>query len=341
METVVSLYKNLIFAASRRHVFEKSMLDASADCIKLIALDGTLTTMNQAGCIALGVPEDSGFGMPWLSLLPETARGPGGEALDAARQGRNVRFPSQSTSPDGTRYWDNLLTPVTDAEGRVDSILCVARDVTEKAQLERELADAVLREKLLSQEMRHRIKNMFAVVSGLITLAEKEAMEDGCSQSATTILRRKVNALGRASDVFFATSPLDGKPSNMVDVEGLVRSVLEPYGEQFEASGSAVQISRSKMTTMVLFLHELATNSIKYGAFSMNSGKVEVRWQAEDEEFRLTWTERGGPPISQPPETTGFGSEMIERMMRSIGGTVEKAWDRDGLVATLRMLPRE
>src|SRR5690606_27745156 len=111
-------------------------------------------------------------------------------------------------SHDGIRYWDNLLTPIMDVSGRVLSILCVSRDVTTKTQLERELEAAVTREKLLSREMQHRIKNLFAVVSGLITIAEKEARQPS-ADGLGKILRQKLDALTRASDALFADQEAD------------------------------------------------------------------------------------------------------------------------------------
>jgi PAS domain S-box-containing protein len=181
MEAAAGTYARIIFsdAVSEReqHLpdLQKAMLDATPDCIKVLSLSGNLITMNKAGCIALGVPEHTEFGMSWPSLLPEESRERSLEALRQAASGCSARFAGQSQSPGGTRYWDNLLNPVIDASGSVVSILCVSRDVTEKALLEQDLKDAIEREKLLSREMQHRIKNLFCVVSGIISISEKEA----------------------------------------------------------------------------------------------------------------------------------------------------------------------
>ncbi|MBN8921866.1 MAG: hypothetical protein BGP10_14620 [Rhodanobacter sp. 68-29] len=115
----------------RRASMQADMLDISVDCIKLIALDGTLVHMNKAGCRALGVPEDSSFGMPWLALLPEDVRARGERELEQARAGKFGRFPGRSVLPGGkTQYWDNMLTPVLSADGSPSAILCVSREVT-------------------------------------------------------------------------------------------------------------------------------------------------------------------------------------------------------------------
>ncbi len=114
-----------------RTAMQAEMLNVSVDCIKLIARDGTLVHMNKAGCRALGVPEDSSFGMPWLPLLPEEVRKKGEAALARAREGKFARFPGCSEVPgQSVQYWDNMLTPVAHEGGHPTAILCVSREVT-------------------------------------------------------------------------------------------------------------------------------------------------------------------------------------------------------------------
>lgn len=343
MEAAAGIYTSIIFpdalSKTETHLsdLQKAMLDATPDCIKVLSVDGRLLTMNKAGCLALGVPQDSEFGMPWLPLLPEAVHQLGLEALRKAADGHNARFPGRSQSPQGTTYWDNLLTPVVDASGHVLSILCVSRDVTAKTLLERELEDAVSREKLLSREMQHRIKNLFAVVSGLIVISEKEAAGEDAPETATKILREKVHALSRASDAVFSDPEVREGSAGQVDLGSLVNSVLRPYGHRCQAIGTTTAISRNNMTTLALFLHELATNSVKYGALSVDDGNVTVQWVADGQEFDLTWTERGGPPVPATPGKRGFGSEMVDRIVHSAAGEVSRTWQQDGLVAELRL----
>lgn len=114
--------------------------------------------------------------------------------------------------------------------------------------------------------------------------------------------------------------------------------MLKPYGDRCRTIGNPVSVSRSKMTTLALFLHELATNSVKYGALSVDGGSITVRWTADSQELDLTWTEIGGPPISTMPGKRGFGSEMVDRIVDSAGGAVNRIWKREGLIAELRLL---
>lgn len=343
MENAASTYKKLIFpdgvasTSSLGFSVERAMLDASPDCIKVISLDGNVIALNKAGCLALGVPAGSPFGMPWLPLLPASVHAAGAEAIAAARQGRNARFPGLSEQAGETRYWDNLLTPVADEEGRVRAILCVSRDVTANTLLERELESALMREQLLSQEMRHRIKNVFAVVSGLIGLSEKEAADRDAPEGATGLLREKLAALARASDAVFEPKGIGAADRDSVEVGLIVGSVLRPYADSCSAEGGPCAIPRRCMTAIVLFLHELATNSVKYGALSADGGAVRVGWRVDAAGLLVSWVERGGPLVSGPPRQQGFGGDMLDRVAKSVNGSITRAWAPEGLSADLLM----
>lgn len=340
MEAAAGIYSRIMFpekvSEADPHLsdMQKAMLDATPDCIKVVSVNGDLLTMNRAGCVALDVLPDSGFGMPWLPLLPIDVQFAGAEALRRAAAGQTARFQGRSQSPVGTIYWDNLLTPLIDEAGRALSILCVSRDITEKTLLERKLEEAVDREKLLAREMRHRINNIFSVVSGLITIADKEAASAG-TQSATKILRDKLSALSRASDAVFEQGKGRDQEADRIDVATLVTSVLQPYGDRCTAVGNAALICRDAMTTLALFLHELATNSVKYGALSAAGGRVAVRWTLGDNALDLAWIETGGPKIAVPPKRHGFGTEMVDRVVQSMKGTVNRTWRSEGLVVDL------
>lgn len=311
-----------------------AMLDATPDCIKVLSVDGNLLTMNKAGCLALSVPTDSDFGMPWLPLLAEDVRELGAEALREAAEGRSARFPGKSQSPDQIIYWDNLLTPLVDASGRVRSILCVSRDVTARTQIENQLEDAIIREKLLSKEMHHRVKNLFSLVSSLISFAEKEAAKDFSQENATYILREKLNALARASDAAFAEGVVEDA-AGQVNLQTLISAVLEPYGDRCAMIGNKALVYRNTLTTLALLLHELATNSVKYGALSTEEGKVTIRWMVTEAALNLTWRETGGPIILAPPKHAGFGGKMVDRIVHSSGGKIEREWRAEGFIADL------
>ncbi|HEY0291198.1 MAG TPA: PAS domain-containing protein [Hansschlegelia sp.] len=341
MEVASTIYTRIIFqdvplsAEDYLTGSRKAMLDATQDCIKIISTDGRLLMMNRAGCVALNVPEDSDFGMPWLSLLPESVRDRGLEALHHAAAGDSARFPGQSLSPNGTMFWDNLLTPITDDAGQVLSILCVSRDVTEKTRLELALEAAIEREALISREMQHRVKNLFSVVAGLIRISEKESQTYSPPRIATELLGEKISALARAFDAAFSRDAAHNSDPSSVDLVSLIGSVLMPYGDRCKLTGEKICLNRNILTTIALFLHEMATNSVKYGSLSSESGMVTIVGTGSANEVNLRWVESGGPAISKAPIHEGFGSQMIDRIVTASGGEIKRDWPSHGIVAEL------
>ncbi len=129
--TDIHRYKQRIAELEQLTTAQSRMLDVSQDCIKIISLDGRLLHMNRAGCQALGVAADSGFGMPWLPLLPQDVHRPGARALERVREGHADRFTGRSEVEGGApEYWDNLLTPMLDEAQQPTAILCISRNVT-------------------------------------------------------------------------------------------------------------------------------------------------------------------------------------------------------------------
>jgi two-component sensor histidine kinase len=85
-------------------------------------------------------------------------------------------------------------------------------------------------------------------------------------------------------------------------------------------------------------MHELATNSLKYGALSAEAGTLDVSSTSHDGHIILTWMEQGGPPVTSLPERVGFGSKLVDRSMtRQLGGSIDYDWSKGGLTATLRL----
>lgn len=116
------------------------MLDASVDCIKIISPDGYVSHMNKSGSLALlGQEKATSFGMEWLGLLPPEVREQGKKAIKEAAKGKNARFAGKSILNNVTMYWDNILTPIVNAQGQTTSILCVSRDITKQRIAEEKL----------------------------------------------------------------------------------------------------------------------------------------------------------------------------------------------------------
>lgn len=311
---------------------QRAMLDATPDCIKVLTPEGVLLAMSESGCMALQIPQSQVKGMLWVPLLPLSTHGAANEALALALTGVCARFSGYSDAHGKVIYWDNLLTPTLDQQGRVHSIVCVSRDVTEQVSLQRELNQALVREQLLTGERLHRIKNLFTVVDAVLMMADREARASDTLERLGKIAADKLRALSRVY-----TRVLDAEDSTDVEMAVLIDSVLQPFGAQCRFSGTAEHVPGALANLLALLLHELATNSVKHGALSIAEGEVDIRWASHDGLLNLDWTETGGPAIAAPPARYGYGCELIDELAIVARGAIERDWHPDGLRVGLRL----
>jgi two-component sensor histidine kinase len=154
-------------------------------------------------------------------------------------------------------------------------------------------------------------------------------------------LTQRLGALGRAHDL---VRPIPGNEGKAALLGDLLSVVLAPYDDQGAFSGR-VRVAVPRMgvgevaaTTLALIIHELATNSVKYGALSADSGLLDVSCTTTEDEVTIVWTERGGPPVVAPSGPGGFGSKLIERTIASkFRGSIQHDWSVQGLIVTLRL----
>ena len=190
---------------------------------------------------------------------------------------------------------------------------------------------------VLAQELSHRIKNIFAVIAGLVAFAARGRPELG---ELAGDLRQRITALGRAHD-FVRPHSAASRPMQRPDgLLGLLDELFEPYQRpgmvRITVEGDDVAIDDRSATPIALMFHELATNATKYGALSVDGGTVSVGVTAAGETVTIVWNEHGGPAIAAPPEGLGFGTRLIElSAVRQLGGQVEREWRSEGLVVTL------
>jgi PAS domain S-box-containing protein len=186
---------------------------------------------------------------------------------------------------------------------------------------------------VISQELSHRIKNIFSVVSGLISFSARGRPE---MADLSADLRARITALGRAHDFVRPHSPASMPAAQPTSLAGLLGELFLPY--QFDdrarigVTGDDVAIDDRSATPLALMFHELATNATKYGALSHADGSVAVSVKSTDSTVRLDWKEQGGPIVSPPLKQDGFGTKLIEMSaMRQLGGTIERDWAPGGL----------
>jgi PAS domain S-box-containing protein len=192
---------------------------------------------------------------------------------------------------------------------------------------------------ILSRELSHRIKNIFAVIGGLIGLS---ARNDPAQKKFARQLQERVAALGRAHEFVRPQSSPSAPRQFPERLHGVIREILAPYPALEEGririAGDDVEVDDRGATPLALLVHELATNASKYGSLSIPDGTVDVTTTAEDGTLELCWQERGGPEIAAPPAQTGFGTMLSQlSIVQQLGGTIERDWLPTGLVVTARI----
>lgn len=180
---------------------------------------------------------------------------------------------------------------------------------------------------LLMGELLHRMRNMIAVVQAVVnqTLSHDE--------DARATLSRRIAA------VVTADGFMQDDMSYQSDLAELLASELAGYERaRFILSGPATVLALDQSRALALSIHELATNSAKYGALSRPEGRVLVSWSAAPAELQLAWQELGGPPV-RTPKREGFGSRFVRQMLAKKGGSIKTEWLEAGVVHKI-LLPR-
>ena len=189
---------------------------------------------------------------------------------------------------------------------------------------------------LLAGEMSHRVKNLLAIASSLTSITSRSATS---AEHMAQDLTARLSALGRAHDL---VRPMAGHEGGAALVGDLISVVLAPYDDMGAFSGR-VRVSVPRLaagedaaTNLALILHELATNSVKYGALSVGTGTLDVTCTVHGNDVELVWTEQGGPSVKEPTEA-GFGSKLITRVVPRLGGSFSHEWSTGGVIVNLRM----
>ena len=196
------------------------------------------------------------------------------------------------------------------ADRKPVAIAGASRDLSERKQAE-EL------QRLLGNELNHRVKNTLATVQSIVNQTLRGAAD-------IEVARKAVNA--RIVSLAGAHDLLTERSWSGADVVDLVARAVAPFATgQISVDGPSVDVSPNQALALSLALHELATNAAKYGALSRPEGRVELRWQAQDGRLSLSWRESGGPPVA-PPSRRGFGSRLIENALCRDLGRDKPGW---------------
>jgi two-component sensor histidine kinase len=222
--------------------------------------------------------------------------------------------------PDGEVRWCvGTAAATVDKAGRVVRLSGVTVDITERKRAEE-------RQSLLAREVDHRAKNALALAQSIVRLTRASDVKD-----YVQAVEGRISALARVHTIL-SLSNWEG-----AEIGRLVEAEIAPYssGDQIELDGAELQLQPATAQTLALALHELVTNSAKYGALSAVSGRLKIGWEVRGEALQLVWEEHGGPAV-ETPISRGFGTRsVIASIETQLGGTAEFDWRTEGLICCL------
>ena len=234
-------------------------------------------------------------------------------------------FEKSVRTANGEDHFLARLRPYTDVKGDTEGVVATFIDVTTLTESEAHKA-------VLIAELNHRVKNMLAVVVGVVHQTAKGAYS---VPEFTDALVARLESMARSYEL------LSRENWTETSIDNLARQALATFAPaQLTVEGDQVALKPKTALSLGMLLHELATNAVKHGALSEPEGSVRLSWKVEDEVdgpvLALTWREENGPPVSRPAQT-GFGLRLVEReTAHGLGGKSKIDWAPAGLAVDLR-----
>jgi PAS domain S-box-containing protein len=302
-----------------------SIVESSDDAIVSKDLDGVITSWNKGAERVFGYTAEEAVGQPITIVIPQERQDEERLILSRIRRGERIdHFETVRQRKHGSLIVVSLtVSPVRNAEGRIVGASKIARDVTEQKRNQEQIAT-------LAREAEHRSKNLLATVRAAVNLSQAETSGD-----LKQAIDGRINALANVNSLFIENQWNGAELSAIASQE--LAAYSETDGRRAELDGPQVLLKPDAAQAIAVTLHELATNAAKYGALSVASGRVDLKWShATGGPLRLRWTESGGPAVREPTRR-GFGRRIIERMIAQLKGTTRFDWRAEGLVCEISL----
>lgn len=318
--------------------FLAAIVESSDDAIISKSLQGVITTWNKSAERVFGYRVDEAVGRPITMLIPEDRLDEEPAILARIRAGERVdHFETVRRRKDGS-FVDISLTisPIRSVDGVIVGASKIARDISDRKR-------AAKHQDLLLREMHHRIKNLFAIIGSIITLAARSAQTPA---ELAAIMKDRLLSLSRAHEMTLpGFSGGEAVSEQSTTLFTLLSSLLSPFKDQkdrrWRLHGEDTPVSADRVTTFALLFHEYATNAAKYGALSVAEGRLDVSLYSRQDSFEIVWQETGAstPVPGQSPET-GFGTTLEQMVVRTLNAQVSREWQPHGLLIRLTV-PRD
>jgi PAS domain S-box-containing protein len=297
-----------------------------------IAPDGRLLRVNEATCAILGRTREDLLSITLFTHTHPDDTDPDREAFRKQVAGELEFYSTEKrlVRPDGREVWVSVRSsPVRAASGELLYVVRVVQDISERKIAER-------RQKLLIDELNHRVKNTLATVQSLAAQTARAA-------PSPPLFRERFE--GRLAALSKAHDQLTVRHWENAELRDLLTASLAPYAAtgsyRIVLRGEDLVLRPRAVLTLAMVFHELTTNAAKYGALSVPGGRVEIGWRPVEEhgstQLRIDWTEQDGPPV-KPPQRRGFGSRLIEGSIAAeLGGDARLTYAPAGLTCVMTM----
>ncbi|NDV02190.1 sensor histidine kinase [Pseudoroseicyclus tamaricis] len=266
----------------------------------------------------LGQPARDWWSEMWDQLDPFFQKVLEGESYFT----ENARY---TPDRDGTKreaFFTHSHSPIWDDAGRVRGIFLTVVETTAHLAAE-------ARSQVLTNELKHRMKNTMAIVQSIVNQALRRATT---MAEAKQTIGAQVGALARTNDLLARSDGLDAS------LQAIVQGTAEmqgPFSGRITSTGEDVALNPQAAIAFTMLLHELTTNAMKYGALSNDRGRVQVDWQRDGGDLVFSWVEVGGPSVT-PPTRSGFGTRLVTALAGDLGGQPQIDYAPEGVRCTLR-----
>jgi PAS domain S-box-containing protein len=310
--------------AEERIRFQAHLLDAVEEAVIATDLEGRVFFWNRFAEKLYGWSAQEAHGRPILELTSGSDPAKAQVTLAHVVQGGSWSGEFTGRRRDGSTFPGFVTdSPVLDETGKLIGVIGISYDITRRKQWEEH-------QQLLIHELNHRVKNTLATVQSVAAQTLRNA---ATPDEARTALEGRLMALSRAHDV------LTRENWEGASLYQVVAQAVAPYSSEGEdrlhLRGPHIRLQPRLALALAMVLQELATNAVKYGALSNETGQITIAWALERDEgpdrIRLVWEETGGPPVV-PPARRGFGSRLIERSVtQDLGGSATLEFRPSGL----------
>jgi PAS domain S-box-containing protein len=327
--TDLSVYRRAEqLAAAER--FARSILEQATNAIIVLAPDGSIT---HASLMAEDLAEQPPVGRAFSQAFPLEAYNTADTLLErfSAKEldhalatkpfhGVEVKFRSERLSK---RVFLLSAGPLLDEKKVSVGSIVTLTEITERKHAEEQQAT-------IAAELNHRFKNMLSLVQ---SLAAQTVRSSDTLENFNDAFSGRLQALASAHDLLMQTRP------SGIGLSELVTSILAPFrsrDERIKASGSQIALPADAVVLLAMALHELTTNAIKHGALSTAAGHIDIAWRLVEQngsQVELTWQESGSPTVKR--RAAGFGTKLINRVLRDLGAETEIKFDPQGLRCTI------